>query len=71
MKFNHSPVDFKCIILNRYIHNIGFLVINDDRIKSELINNFKADLSELCEQHHTARKYLLDKHPSVIKIKIS
>jgi len=55
-------------ILYRYI-----LALNDDIVKSELIINHKADLSQLCEQYHTTLKTLLDKHALVrsksIKIK--
>ena len=50
IRFKHNPVDSECSILYRYTHNIDILAFNDGIVKSELITNPKADLSELCEQ---------------------
>ena len=38
---------------------------NEDIVKSELITNPKADLSQLCERYQTTLKTLLDKHAPV------
>ena len=65
IKCKHNPFDSKCNILYRYTHSIDIHTVNDDIIKSELITNAKADLSQLCKQHHTTLKYLLDKHALV------
>ena len=49
IQFKDNPVDSKCNILYRYTHSIDILAFNDDIVKSELITNPKADLSQLCE----------------------
>ena len=65
IQFKHNSVDSKCNILYRYAHNIDVLPFNDDIEKSEFITNFKADLSQLCEQYDTRLHTLLDKDAPV------
>jgi len=61
----HNPIDSKCNILYRYPHNIDIPTFNDDIVKSQLIMIHKADVSQLCEQYHTALKTLFQKHALV------
>ena len=49
----------------RYTHNTENLAFNGDIVKSKLIINPKADLSQLCVQYHTTLKSLLDKQAPV------
>jgi len=65
IKVQHNPADSKRNILYRYTRDIDILAFNDDIVKSELIANPKADLSQLCEQYYTTLKTLLDKHAPV------
>jgi len=59
-KFKHHLVDYKC-----NTHDIDSLAFIDDLVKSELITNPKADVSQLCEHYHATLKTLLDKHVPV------
>ena len=58
-------MDSKCNTLYRYAHDIDILVFNYDIVKSELITNPNAELSQFCEQYHTTLQTLLDEQAPV------